>query len=72
MTTDFLPIQGTDYIEFYVGNSKQASLFYQHCMGFEVIAYGGPETGIRDLASESQNRGRSRSIRESEQANIIY
>jgi 4-hydroxyphenylpyruvate dioxygenase len=51
MTTDFLPINGTDYIEFYVGNAKQASLFYQHCMGFELIAYAGPETGIRDRAS---------------------
>lgn len=51
MATDFLPINGTDYIEFYVGNAKQASLFYQHCMGFELIAYAGPETGIRDRAS---------------------
>lgn len=51
MNTDFLPINGTDYIEFYVGNAKQASLFYQHCMGFELIAYAGPETGIRDRAS---------------------
>lgn len=51
MTTDFLPIRGTDYIEFYVGNAKQAALFYQHCMGFELIAYAGPETGIRDRAS---------------------
>jgi len=51
MTTDFLPINGTDYIEFYVGNAKQASLFYQHCMGFELVAYAGPETGIRDRVS---------------------
>jgi len=51
MTTDFLPINGTDYIEFYVGNAKQASLFYQHCMGFELVAYAGPETGVRDRAS---------------------
>lgn len=51
MTTDFLPINGTDHIEFYVGNAKQASLFYQHCMGFELIAYAGPETGIRDRTS---------------------
>ncbi len=51
MNTDFLPINGTDYIEFYVGNARQASLFYQHCMGFELIAYAGPETGIRDRVS---------------------
>ncbi len=51
MQQDFLPINGTDHIEFYVGNAKQASLFYQHCFGFELIAYAGPETGVRDRAS---------------------
>lgn len=51
MDTDFLPIKGTDHIEMYVGNAKQASLFYQHCMGFEWVAYAGPETGIRDRTS---------------------
>ena len=51
MTEDFLPLKGTDHLEFYVGNAKQASLFYQHCMGFELIAYAGPETGVKDRAS---------------------
>jgi 4-hydroxyphenylpyruvate dioxygenase len=51
MSHDFLPINGTDYIEFYVGNARQASLFYQHCFGFEWVAYAGPETGVRDRAS---------------------
>jgi 4-hydroxyphenylpyruvate dioxygenase len=51
MAEDFLPINGTDHIEFYVGNAKQASLYYQHCMGFELVAYCGPETGTRDRAS---------------------
>lgn len=51
MTEDFLPIQGTDHIEFYVGNAKQAAQFYQHCLGFELVAYAGPETGARDRAS---------------------
>jgi 4-hydroxyphenylpyruvate dioxygenase len=51
MTQDFLPINGTDHIEFYVGNAKQSALFYQHCMGFELVAYSGPETGSRDRAS---------------------
>jgi 4-hydroxyphenylpyruvate dioxygenase len=51
MNEDFLPINGTDHIEFYVGNAKQAALFYQHCMGFELVAYAGPETGMRDRAS---------------------
>lgn len=48
---DFLPINGTDHIEFYVGNAKQTALFYQHCFGFELVAYAGPETGVRDRAS---------------------
>ncbi|MCU0357111.1 MAG: 4-hydroxyphenylpyruvate dioxygenase [Cyclobacteriaceae bacterium] len=48
---DFLPINGTDYIEFYVGNAKQSSLYYQYAFGFEWIAYAGPETGVRDRAS---------------------
>lgn len=51
MQKDFLPINGTDHIEFYVGNAKQASLYYQHCFGFNLVAYAGPETGIRDRAS---------------------
>lgn len=51
MADDFLPINGTDHIEFYVGNAKQAALFYQHVMGFELVAYAGPETGARDRAS---------------------
>lgn len=51
MSADFLPINGTDHIEFYVGNAKQASLFYQHCFGFELVAYAGPETGVRDRVS---------------------
>jgi 4-hydroxyphenylpyruvate dioxygenase len=48
---DFLPINGTDHIEMYVGNAKQSSLFYQYAFGFELIAYAGPETGVRDRAS---------------------
>jgi 4-hydroxyphenylpyruvate dioxygenase len=51
MQQDFLPLNGTDHIEFYVGNAKQASLFYQHCFGFELVAYAGPETGVKDKAS---------------------
>ena len=51
MEQDFLPLKGTDYVEFYVGNAKQASLFYQHCFGFELVAYAGPETGVRNQAS---------------------
>lgn len=51
MATDFLPINGTDHIEFYVGNAKQAAHFYMSAFGFELAAYCGPETGVRDRAS---------------------
>src|SRR5947208_15394426 len=46
--TDFLPLQGTDYIEFYVGNAKQAAHFYKTAFGFQSLAYSGPETGTKD------------------------
>lgn len=48
---DVFPLNGTDYLEFYVGNAKQSALYYQACFGFELIAYRGPETGCRDKAS---------------------
>ncbi|MDQ6736374.1 MAG: VOC family protein, partial [Gemmatimonadota bacterium] len=48
---DTFPINGTDYIEFYVGNAKQAAHFYVSAFGFNVVAYRGPETGVRDRAS---------------------
>src|SRR2546422_10298911 len=48
---DFLPLQGTDYVEFYVGNAKQAAHFYKTGFGFQSLAYSGPETGVRDRAS---------------------
>lgn len=48
---DFLPLQGTDYVEFYVGNAKQAAHFYKTAFGFQSLAYGGPETGIKDRVS---------------------
>ncbi|MGM1430350.1 4-hydroxyphenylpyruvate dioxygenase [Sphingobacterium lactis] len=48
---DFLPINGTDYIEFYVGNAKQAAHYYKTAFGFQSEAYAGPETGVRDRVS---------------------
>ncbi len=48
---DFLPLQGTDYVEFYVGNAKQAAHYYMSAFGFQAIAYAGPETGMKDRAS---------------------
>jgi 4-hydroxyphenylpyruvate dioxygenase len=50
-TTDFLPLKGTDYIELYVGNAKQAAHFYKTAFGFQSLAYAGPETGVKDRAS---------------------
>jgi 4-hydroxyphenylpyruvate dioxygenase len=49
--TDTFPINGTDFIEFYVGNAKQAAQFYRNVFGYEIVAYRGPETGTRDRAS---------------------
>lgn len=49
--TDFLPLQGTDYVEFYVGNAKQAAHFYQSAFGFQPVAYRGPETGDKEKVS---------------------
>ena len=60
--SDFLPLLGTDHIEFWVGNAKQASYFYQKAFGFELIAYAGPETGIKDRASYVLKQGKIRLV----------
>lgn len=49
--TDTFPINGTDYIEFWVGNARQAAHYYRAAFGFELAGYRGPETGTRDRAS---------------------
>lgn len=59
---DFLPINGTDYIEFYVGNAKQAAHFYKTAFGFQSLAYAGPETGVRDRASYVLQQGKIRLV----------
>ena len=48
---DFLPLMGTDYVEFYVGNAKQAAHYYKTAFGYQSLAYAGLETGVRDRAS---------------------
>ncbi len=48
---DFLPINGTDYVEFYVGNAKQAAQYYAHLFGFQIRGYRGPETGSKEQVS---------------------
>ena len=55
---DFLPLLGTDHIEFWVGNAKQAAYYYQHAFGFELVAYAGPETGVREYASYVLKQGK--------------
>ena len=59
---DFLPLKGTDYIEFYVGNAKQATYYYQTAFGYELVAYAGPETGLRDRASYVLQQGKIRLV----------
>ncbi len=51
LTEDFLPLLGTDHVEFYVGNAKQSAYYYQVAFGYKIVAYAGPETGLRDRAS---------------------
>jgi 4-hydroxyphenylpyruvate dioxygenase len=57
---DVFPINGTDFIEFYVGNAKQASHYYRAAFGFQLVAYRGPETGTRDRASYLLEQGKIR------------
>jgi len=59
---DTFPINGTDYIEFYVGNAKQAAHYYRAAFGFQLVGYRGPETGTRDRASYLLAQGKIRFV----------
>ena len=59
---DFLPLNGTDHVEFYVGNAKQAAYYYQTAFGYALIAYAGPETGVKDRASYVLAQGKVRIV----------
>jgi 4-hydroxyphenylpyruvate dioxygenase len=59
---DTFPINGTDYIEFYVGNAKQAAHYYRAAFGFQLVGYRGPETGVRDRASYLLAQGKIRFV----------
>ena len=59
---DFLPLKGTDHIEFYVGNARQAAYFYRAAFGMSLVAYAGPETGQRDRASYVVQQGKIRFV----------
>ena len=60
--TDFMPLLGTDHLEFYVGNAKQAAYYYKAAFGFQTVAYAGPETGVRDRASYVVQQGKIRLV----------
>ncbi len=59
---DFLPINGTDYVELYVGNAKQAAHYYKTAFGFQELAYAGLETGLRDRCSYVLQQGKIRLV----------
>ena len=60
--TDFLPLKGTDHIELYVGNARQTAYFYRAALGMSLVAYAGPETGLRDRASYVVQQGKIRFV----------
>ena len=59
---DFLPLLGTDYVELYVGNAKQAAHFYKTALGFQSLAYSGLETGVKDRTSYVVVQGKIRLV----------
>ena len=56
-STDFMPLEGWDHVELWVGNAKQAAYYYEHAFGFTRTAYAGPETAVRDRASYVLEQG---------------
>ena len=61
-STDFMPLEGWDHVELWVGNAKQAAYFYERAFGFTRTAYAGPETGVRDRASYVLEQGEIRLV----------
>ncbi len=49
--SDFLPLNGTDHVELYVGNAKQSAHYFKTAFGFQDLAYAGLETGLKDRTS---------------------
>ena len=61
-SADFMPLNGIDHVELYVGNAAQAAYFFEHAFGFRPVAYAGLETGLRDRASHVLEQGRVRLV----------
>src|SRR5438477_5249190 len=61
-STDFMPLDGWDHVELWVGNAKQPAYFYRRAFGFTRTAYAGPETGVRDRASYVVEQGAIRLV----------
>jgi 4-hydroxyphenylpyruvate dioxygenase len=61
-SNDFMPLDGWDHVELWVGNAKQSAYFYERAFGFTVTAYAGPETGVRDRASYVLEQGEIRLV----------
>ncbi len=59
---DFLPLNGTEYVEFYVGNARQSAYYYRLAFGMKLVAYAGPETGARNRASYVLQQGKVRFV----------
>src|SRR5438445_4416915 len=62
VTEDFMPLDGWDHVELWVGNAKQAAYYYEHAFGFHRTSYAGPETGVRDRASYVLEQGEIRLV----------
>ncbi len=62
VTQDFLPLKGTDHVEFYCGNAKQSAYYYQMAWGYKLVAYAGLETGLKDRASYVLEQGKIRLV----------
>jgi 4-hydroxyphenylpyruvate dioxygenase len=62
MNNEKLPVLDFDYVELYVGNAKQAAFYYKNAMGFDLVGYSGPETGVRDRASYLMQQGKIRFV----------
>jgi 4-hydroxyphenylpyruvate dioxygenase len=61
-SADFLPLKGMDFVEFYVGNARQAAHYYRSAFGMKLKGYCGPETGVRDRASYLVEQGQIRFV----------